>query len=58
MIVEAVLKLMKKYGKCPKCGNETLRNGQGTLIIEDKTFTRTCNCGFIVTVNENDEIIE
>lgn len=43
--------LMKKYGDCPECGNIYVGNGQGTLIIEDDVFTRSCKCGWEVTVD-------
>lgn len=42
------MELMKKYSTCPKCGNDKIGNGQGTLIIEDNVFERSCNCGWKV----------
>ncbi|MCC5428679.1 DUF3797 domain-containing protein [Clostridium botulinum] len=44
---------MKKYEKCPKCGNNKIGNGEGGIIIEDDTYTRTCKCGFKITINED-----
>lgn len=45
--------LIKKYGKCPECGNDRVGGepSQGSLIIEDEFFTRGCKCGWSVTVD-------
>lgn len=48
-----LLEIMPKYEKCPNCGSTTIGNGQGGIIVEDETFTRTCKCGFKITVYEN-----
>jgi len=48
-----VCELLNKYGKCPKCGNEYLGNGNGTLEVEDETFKRTCKCGFKIITDED-----
>lgn len=48
-----LLEIMPKYEKCPNCGSTTIGNGQGGIIVEDETFTRTCKCGFKITVDEN-----
>lgn len=47
-------KLMDKYCNCPKCGSDSLGNGQGGLIIECETFRRWCKCGFDKTVTAED----
>lgn len=44
---------MKKYEICPNCGSTTIGNGEGGIIVEDNTYTRTCKCGFKKTVNED-----
>lgn len=46
--------LMKKYGTCPECGNDKIGGepSQGALIIEDEVFTRSCKCGWSVTVDK------
>lgn len=48
-----LLEIMPKYEKCPNCGSTTIGNGQGGIIVEDETFTRTCKCGWKITVDEN-----
>lgn len=48
-----LLEIMPKYEKCPNCGSTTIGIGQGGIIVEDETFTRTCKCGFKITVDEN-----
>lgn len=55
MKFKQVNKLLNKYAVCPKCGCDTLGNGDGTLVVEDTTFERTCKCGFSVKVNEEEE---
>lgn len=44
---------LKKYGVCPECGNELLGNRQGTLLIKDETFYRSCKCGFSIKLDSN-----
>jgi hypothetical protein len=46
------LELLKKYADCPDCGSDKVGNGAGTLEIEDNTFTRTCKCGFEITIKD------
>jgi len=53
MNVEKVMPLLNKYEKCPQCGNTLIGKHQGSIRIEDKTFTRTCKCGFKITVDKN-----
>lgn len=48
-----VVSLIRKYEKCPYCGNDKVGNGEGGLIVEEDTFKRTCKCGFQITINED-----
>ena len=48
-----LLALISKYEKCPNCGSEIIGNGQGGVIVEDETFTRTCKCGWKIKVDED-----
>ena len=47
-------KLMELYAVCPKCGCEVIGNGKGTLECDTSIgyFKRTCSCGWLVTVKE------
>ena len=47
------LELIRRYGVCPKCGNDKVGGepSQGALIIEDEIFTRRCKCGWEVVVD-------
>ena len=45
--------LMKRYGKCPKCGCDTVGGGTGTLDIGQGYFIRTCSCGWRIEINED-----
>lgn len=47
-----MLQLMDKYTNCPDCGNDKVGNGQGELIV-DRTFYRSCKCGWSVELDEN-----
>lgn len=58
MEITKLMPIMKKYEKCPNCGSTTVGNGKGGIIIEDDTYTRTCKCGFKITVDENDKEIK
>ncbi|HZG81592.1 MAG TPA: DUF3797 domain-containing protein, partial [Brevibacillus sp.] len=40
------VQLMRKYANCKKCGNDKVGDGEGTLIIEDNIFKRSCKCGW------------
>lgn len=46
MEVSKVLILLEKYAVCPSCGNACLGGTQGTLVIGNGRFIRTCKCGF------------
>ncbi|EEM44314.1 DUF3797 domain-containing protein [Bacillus cereus] len=46
------LELMNEYGKCNKCGNEIIGDGEGILEVEDGRFKRTCKCGWNVEIEE------
>ncbi|EDS77272.1 MULTISPECIES: DUF3797 domain-containing protein [Clostridium] len=52
-----VVSLINKYGNCPVCGNDKVGNGEGTLVVEEDTFKRTCKCGFEIILNEEGEEI-
>lgn len=52
------VKLMRKYGACPKCGNELLGEGQGKLLVEDDTFYRSCNCGWSIKLDSEENEIK
>lgn len=45
--------LMKRYGAYLECGNDKIggKPSQGALIIEDEVFTRSCKCGWSITVD-------
>lgn len=49
-----MLELMKKYRKCQWCGNESIGEGEGMLEVEDGVFTRTCKCGWMIVMEEQD----
>lgn len=53
MLTKDSSELIKKYGTCPECGNDKVGGEptQGTLIIEDEVFTRSCKCGWKVVVD-------
>lgn len=53
MYANESLELIKKYSKCPECGNDKVggKPSEGALIIEDEIFTRSCKCGWSVTVD-------
>jgi iron(III) transport system ATP-binding protein len=60
MHVLKALELMQKYNNCPSCGSgsDKIGNGAGDLVIDGETFTRTCKCGFKVTLDEDGDEIE
>ncbi|MEG0259438.1 MAG: DUF3797 domain-containing protein [Lysinibacillus sp.] len=53
MLAREAMELTKKYSTCPCCGNDKVGGepSQGALIIEDEVFTRSCKCGWSVTVD-------
>lgn len=57
MIFDKLLYIMKTYEQCPNCGSSTIGNGQGGIFVESNTYTRTCKCGFNITVDENNNEI-
>lgn len=42
------LELLQQYNECPRCGNDEIGNGEGTLEIDEDKFVRTCKCGWRV----------
>lgn len=53
MHINDSMELIKKYNACPECGNDRIGGepSWGALIIEDEMFTRSCKCGWSVTVD-------
>ena len=51
------MKVSQKYAVCPDCGNGLIGNGQGSIVIDETTFMRTCRCGFHITIDESNKII-
>ncbi|NFF59823.1 DUF3797 domain-containing protein [Clostridium botulinum] len=33
-----VVSLIRKYEKCPRCGNDKVGNGEGGVVVEEDTF--------------------
>ena len=58
MDVRNLLAIMPKYNNCPNCNSAYIGNGQGEVIVKDNTFTRSCECGFSITVDENGKEIK
>lgn len=50
MIFSKVNKLLNKYAICPQCGSDHIRKTD-KIRIGDKTFHRSCGCGFSITVD-------
>ena len=53
MEIEKLMAIMPKYEIRPSCGSDRIGGGCGGVIVEDNTFTRTCKCGFKITVDED-----
>jgi hypothetical protein len=54
MNASKTMKLMAKYTSCQNCGNDMIGSGAGALIVDENTFTRSCKCGWSITLDEND----
>lgn len=54
MKAKIVAKLMEKYVTCPKCGNDKLGPDKGGVAIKNKSFHRSCACGWSVEIKEED----
>lgn len=54
MVINKSMKLLKEYGVCPNCGSSKIGKGQGTLLIKDKIFHRSCKCGWLIEIKEGD----
>ncbi|AYB41029.1 DUF3797 domain-containing protein [Brevibacillus laterosporus] len=48
------VQLMSKYSNCKECGSDKIDNGEGTLIVDNNIFKRSCKCGWSIEVDEND----
>lgn len=51
MKAQDTVMLIKRYEKCEKCENDKVGKSEGKLIVEDKTFYRSCKCGWSVKVS-------
>lgn len=58
MNIFKAIALIDKYSKCPVCKSDRIGIGQGNMAFDEHTFTRTCNCGFKITVDEDGNKIE
>lgn len=47
--------LTAKYAVCPECGSDKVDNGEGFVNVVSSVFTRSCNCGYTVTVNKREK---
>ena len=48
-----LLKIAPFVNNCPNCKSDKIGNGEGSLKVDDNTFTRTCKCGFEITIDSN-----
>lgn len=55
-----IVRLIKKYNKCPQCGSTVDGDNKGTVLVcaEKEFYRRTCACGFRVAVGNEKEIAE
>jgi hypothetical protein len=54
MNIMMVLVLSEKYANCLDCGNEYIGNGEGSLIVTNDSFKRSCKCGWSVEIKEGE----
>ncbi len=55
MNFQDTLRALKSYGNCPKCGNDSIGNGNILEIGENRIFRSCKKCGCSVTaVLQND----
>lgn len=54
MNLRRATELTKKYALCQQCGSDRVGGtpSEGALIIEDEVFTRSCKCGWSITVDQ------
>lgn len=50
MEIRLSMAMQRAYETCPDCKSGYIGNGQGTLMIDDNKFVRTCKCGYGVTI--------
>lgn len=53
MLLREAMELTKKYGKCQECGSDKVGGepSEGSLSVLDEIFTRSCKCGWSITVD-------
>lgn len=49
------VELLRKYARCKECSSQALGNGEGSVMVTDNTFKRTCKCGWSIEVNYSDK---
>lgn len=60
MRIELLVAIARKRIACPECGNTYIGDGQGTFEVSDRTYKRTCKCGWCheETVTETAAMIQ
>lgn len=56
MGINDFLAISKLTNNCPKCGSDTLGNGEGALLVNENLFTRSCKCGFHLEYDTNNGV--
>lgn len=51
------VKFLDMYSKCPKCGNDKIRQGEDFLEITEDEFIFNCSCGFYAHVVEKKNFV-
>ncbi|MEK3674630.1 DUF3797 domain-containing protein [Paenibacillus sp. FSL R10-2771] len=49
------VELMRAHQTCPQCNSGMIGNGEGTLVVTEDVFKRTCKCGWSIEVNPKAE---
>jgi formylmethanofuran dehydrogenase subunit B len=57
MDATVVVKIMRKYKACPKCGS-SCHDSKLKVKLENEVLTIYCECGFIKKVDENNQEIK
>ena len=52
MKITRAMELIKQYGVCPRCGSDKITGTKGSLIVKNKSFYRSCECGYNVEIKE------
>ena len=56
MNMHNIVELVKRYEKCPNCGNLNIGESEGGIKVDIDSFRRFCKCGYNINIKGRTKI--